>query len=415
MAKYHALGEDNVKTLTNILSPDIVESPVVENYKVFQKLGIKVIEDTEFERTQMIFRRKGGEARRYKQGSTLKSKLGYMEESKLVVVQAWARYYENLQNFREKQPFIISGSNKTYNAPVSEFILRNIGKQYAGDVLSNLFFGKEALGEDHPMALYDGYWTKIDQLINMGKISKGLMNLVDCSPIQTGPETEAGENYDAFVEWVEGWHPSLRNAEHVLVYMAPQQKRLIIHSYMRKFTGLQSANAGNESFKFVGMENIELVSHAIIGKGDRMIATVPDNLQFGLDKEDDWNSVNMTHDPHDMNVLIFQVQSTQGVRILDTAGSSFCVSNGTASPIEELNGDYQKNTLTVTSNDTTMGKVQVSPQKDEYTEGETITLTPQAEGSHTFVAWSDGATISPRSIVYSGYPTVLQAIFKKND
>ena len=415
MSKYYALSKDNVKTLTNILEPDIVQSPVLENFEVFRKLGIKVIEDTEFERGQMIFRRKGGEARRYKQGESLKSKLGYMEESKLTVYQSWARYEENLQNFREKEPFSILGSNQSYNAPVSEFIIRQIGKQYAGDVLSNLFFGKESLGAEHPLGLYNGYWTLIDQAINMGKISKSQMNLVDCTPIQAGPETEDGENYDAFVEWVEGWHPALRNAERVLVYMTPQQKRLIIHSYMRKFTGLQSANAGSENFKFVGMENIELVTHAIIGKGDRMIATVPENLRFALDKENDWNSVKLSHSEKDFNVLIFQVQSTQGAHILDTSGSVFCVSNGTVTQIEELNGDYQKNTLTITSNDPKMGKVQVNPQKDEYEAGETITLTPQAELSHEFVAWSDGATLNPRSIVYSGYPTVLQAIFKKTE
>lgn len=415
MPTYHALNEDNVRTLTNILAPDIVESPVLDNMAVFQKLEIKVIEDTEYERTQIIFRRKGGEARRYKQGSTLKSKLGFMDESKLVVTTIWARYYENLQNFREKEPFSILGSNQTYNAPVSEFILRQIGKQFAGDVLMNLFFGKESYGEEHPLGLYDGYWTKVDEMINNQKISKTAGNLVDMTPINPGPETEKGENYDSFVEWVEGWHPNLRNAERVVVYMSPQQKRLIIESYMSKFSGFQKESNGNDSFRLFGMDNIELKAHAIIGKGNRMIATIPGNLEFAMDKENDWNTVHMGHDQDDMNVLIFQVQSNAGTRILDIAASKFCVNNGTIEQIEQLNGDYQKNTLTITSNDESMGKVTVSPQRDEYTEGETITLTPQAESGHHFVKWSDGFTNNPRSLVYSGYPTNLQALFEKDE
>lgn len=414
MAKQlYTLSEENVSHIKDILAPDIIESPVLDNMAVFNKLRIKVIEDIEYAQTQIIFRRKGGEARRYKQGATLESTLGYMDESKLVMNQIWSHYYQNLQNFREKQSFSILGSNGTYNAPVSEFILRQIAKQFAGDNLNCLFFGNSKLGEDSPLGLYDGYWTIINNLINFGKISSKEGNLVACDPINDGPETQDGENFDAFVEWVEGWHPLLRNAEEVIVYMSPKQKRLITHSYMRKFTGLQTTSAGDDSFTFVGMENIHIVTDGIIGKGGRMIATVPENLQFGLDRTSDWNAVHMTHNPHDMNVLIFQVQSTVGARILDIAPSKFCVSDGTIEQVEQLNGDYQKNTLTVTSNNEEWGKVKLSPQKDVYDAGETVNLTATAESNYKFVKWSDGATISPRDIVYSGFPTALQAIFEK--
>lgn len=413
--QYYALKLDDVVTLTNILEPDIIESPVLDNLAVFNDLHINVIEDTEFERTKFIFRRKGGEARRYEPGKTLKSNLGFMEESKLRVVQAWARYEQNLQSFREKEPFSILGSNKTYNAPVSEFIIRNIGKQYAGDVLSNLFFGKEALGVENSMGLYDGYWTKIDQFINAGAISKDKLNLVDCDPIDDDVETYDGENYDIFLAWVEGWHPLLRTAQDVVVYMSPTMKRRIIHSYMRKFVGLQSPSAGTDSFRLLDMPNIELKASALIGEGDRMIATVKGNLEFGLDQNDDWSSVAVHMDQNDFNVLIFQIQSTQGVRILDISGTKFCVSNGTIKPIDQLNGDYQTNTLTVTSNDATMGRVTVDPQKTEYEAGETVTLTPTAESGYEFVKWDDGATTNPRSIVYPGYPISLQAVFKATE
>ena len=162
------------------------------------------------------------------------------------------------------------------------------------------------------------------------------------------------------------------------------------------------------------MENIKIVTDGIIGKGNRMIATVPENLQFGLDRASDWNAVMMSHDPNDLNVLIFQVQSTVGARILDIAPSKFCVSDGTIEQVEQLNGDYQKNTLTVTSNDETMGKVTKAPEKDVYEKGETVKLTATAEEGYHFVKWSDNATISPRDIVYSGFPTTLQAIFEKD-
>lgn len=412
---YHTLDESQVSIITKKLAPDIIMSPVLNNMDVFKKLYINVIEDVEFEQSQFVLRRKGGTARRYKQGSTLSSKVGYMEESVLRTEKIWDRYFENLTNFREKEPFSTLGANQTYNAPVSEFLLRRIAEAFALNVLSNSFFGKMSLGIDSGMGMYDGYWTKIDQLINSQRISKSAGNLVDMTPINGGPETEKGENYDSFVEWVDGWHPSLRNAEHVVVYMSPKTKRLIVESYMAKFTGFQKESNAESSFRLFGMDNIELVSHAIIGDGNRMFATVPHNLEFGLDKENDWNKVMLSHDPNDMNNLIFQVQSNAGVRILDISASKFCVNNGSIQQIEQLNGDYQKDTLTVTSNNEEMGKVEVSPSKDEYTEGETVTLTATAEEGHHFVKWSDGATLSPRSLVYSGYPTTLQAIFEKDE
>lgn len=415
MAKYYTLSLQDVVHIKDKLAPDIIASSVLDNMSVFNKLYIHVIEDVEFAQSQIIFRRKGGEARRYQRGETLTATLGYMEESKLVITTIWTRHMQNLQNFREKEPFKIAGSNETYNAPVSEFLMREIGKQHAGDVLSNLFFGKEAYGVKSPLGLYDGYWTKIDQAINTGRISKKEGNLVDMSPINDSPETQDGEAYDSFVDWVNNWHPSLRNADKVVVYMSPETKRKIVESYMRKFTGFQKESNGSDSFRLFGMDNIELVSHAIIGKGDRMFATVPQNLEFAMDEESNWNSVEMDRDQNDFNNLIFQIQSNAGVRILDLNPGKFCVNNGTIKQIEQLNGDYQHNTLTVTSNNEEWGKVTVSPEKTDYEEGETVTLTPAAEEGYHFVKWSDNVTIETRSLIYSGVPTVLQAVFEADE
>ena len=412
--EYHALNISQVKELTNILSSDIIESPVTDNLERFNNLYIRVIEDTEFERTQFIFRRKGGEARRYKPGTTLKSTLGFMEENKLIAYQSWARYEENLQSFREKHPFSILGSNKTYDAPVSEFAIRNIGKQYAGDVFNNLFFGDIEKGYEDPYGLYNGYWTLINSMINKGTISTQKNNLVKCDEMDD-VETEDGENYDIFVRWVEKWHPLLRSAQRVVVYMSPEQKRRIIHSYFRKFTGLQTQQGGNDTFRLLDMPNIELKADAVIGTGNRMIATVPNNLEFGLDQTDDWNKVNVDHDQNDFNVLIFQIQSTQGCRILDVSATKFAVSDGSINQIVELNGDYQKSSITAVANDASMGKVTLSPQKDEYIQGETVQMTPTPEGGYEFSKWSDGSTDNPRNIVFDGTPMMFQAIFEASE
>ena len=55
----YALSEENVSHVKDILAPDIIESPVLDNMEVFNKLRIKVLEDIEYAQTQIIFRRKG--------------------------------------------------------------------------------------------------------------------------------------------------------------------------------------------------------------------------------------------------------------------------------------------------------------------------------------------------------------------
>lgn len=413
MANFHTLSLNEVTELTNILAPDLKESPALMNADIFARLYINVLTGTEFQRTQMLFRRKGGEARQYKEGSSIKSKLGYVEERKLEVTLSWARYYENLQNFREKEPFSILGSNGTYNAPVSEFIIRNIGKQFSGDVLNNIFFGNKALGVESPMGLYDGVWTMIDKEINKGTISTKAMNYVEIEPFTEPAAGEEGSNYDQFVSFVESWHPALRNAEHVLVYCSPETKRRIVTSYMQKFTGFQSPSAGNNSFRFFDMPNIELLSHSAFGKGSRLLASIPYNIEFGLDTLNDWNRISVDHAEDDHNILIFQVQSAQGMRILDTSAQKFCVSSQKNTQIEELNGDYQKNSITVSSNDDELGTVAITNAKDEYEQGESVTITATPKGENVFEKWSDGATINPRTIVFSGVPEVYQGIFKE--
>jgi hypothetical protein len=412
MEKTYALSLEQVSLLKNILAPDIIESPVLENAKVFEDLMIKVIPAVEFKRTDMIFRRKAGGARKYDPKNLHKDTVGYIEERPLKVEQAVAFYEENLQKFREKEPFSVQGSNQTFEAPVSEFLLRQIGKAYAEDVLNCLFFGDHSL-DNSPLNLYDGYWTQINREINEGKISIKNKNLIQTEAFAKTPDQEVGDIYQQFVDAVESLDDHLRNAEKLVVYLSAATKRLIVQDYMKAFPNAFTSTTDG-GFQFIDMPNIILKSHAILGRGDKMIFTVPENLQFGLDDESDWNAVHMTHDQNDQNNLIFQVQSTQGVRVLDTSKKKFAVTTGTSEMIDDLVGDYTNNTISALTNDAELGEVTVSPAKDDYAAGETVTLTATAKDGAKFQAWSDGATLNPRTYVAQGAPMVFQAVFAKD-
>lgn len=406
---YSTLSLRDVQHMTDILAPDILESAALLNSTMFNDLYIRVLAGTEFRRSQLVFNRKGGTTRRYEAGKTIESKLGTIEERKLEVSLSWNRYLDNIQNYREKEPWSVLGTNGTYNAPNSEFAIRNIGKSFSEDILSNLFFGKKALGTDSPLGLFDGYSTQIDAEITRGKVKA-----ITLDPFTDQPEADNSENYDIFCGFIAKLSPKLKRQEKVIVYCSDRVRMLIIDGYLKKYIGLQTPNAADKDFRFIGMPNVELVSHPIIGDGDRLIATVPFNFEYGVDTLNDMATVAVDHDPNDFNVLIYQIQSAQGVRILRVSEDAFAVSNGSAKALEGLNGDYQKDTITILA-DSTKGTVQISPQKESYTEGESITLTPQAESGFHFVKWSDNVTVNPRTVIFSGFPETYEAVFEVDE
>lgn len=406
---YSTLSLRDIQHMTDILAPDILESAALLSSTMFNDLYIRVLAGTEFRRSQLVFNRKGGTTRRYEAGKTIESKLGTIEERKLEVSLSWNRYLDNIQNYREKEPWSVLGTNGTYNAPNSEFAIRNIGKSFSEDILSNLFFGKKALGTDSPLGLFDGYSTQIDAEITRGKVKA-----ITLDPFTDQPEADNSENYDIFCGFIAKLSPKLKRQEKVIVYCSDRVRMLIIDGYLKKYIGLQTPNAADKDFRFIGMPNVELVSHPIIGDGDRLIATVPFNFEYGVDTLNDMATVAVDHDPNDFNVLIYQIQSAQGVRILRVSEDAFAVSNGSAKALEGLNGDYQKDTITILA-DSTKGKVQISPQKESYTEGESITLTPQAESGFHFVKWSDNVTVNPRTVIFSGFPETYEAVFEADE
>lgn len=407
---YRMLSLEEVQHLTDVLAPDIITSPVLLNADIFAELGIKVLTGVEYRNSIMVFNRKGGTARAYKAGNKINSSLGYMEERKLEVHLSWNRYPDNIQNYREKEPFSVLGTNGTYEAPNSEFAIREIGKAYSEDVMSNLFFGNRALGDDNALGLYDGFNTLINVEMNAGKIAESYFNYKKIDPIVEQTAGDEAENFRIFQDFYNSWHPRLKAAPLVNVLCSPETKMLIVDGYLQKYTGMQSPDAATDSFRFLGMPNVKLVANPIVGKGARMIATVPGNLEFGCDTLNDWNKVFVQRNYDDANEIVYQVQSAQGCRIRQITGDKLCVSSGTNTPLDALNGDYQNDSISLKFDPEVFTSVTKSPDKTNYAAGETVTLTATPKEGKVFKKWSDNATINPRIIVTGGIPITLEAI-----
>lgn len=418
MAKYVGVKVDKVKEVKVKIERDLIESVPIYDNSVFEKLGFNVITDIENADVAYQFMSKSGTAEVYDPDNLTDHPLGYIIPRKLEVTMAVRRLKDNAQYYREKEPISIQGFNQTYQFPQTEQRLRWIMDAYRGDIIADLFFGNKSLGKKNPLGLYDGVYTIIDQLINSGEISESNFNYKRIDPMIK--PTEVGEMYANFEEWVESWNPKLKEAERVLVYLPNTTKKQLIGDYMKVFTGFQSSTAGTSAFRFVGYDNIELLSSPLMGEpsaesGARMIATLPGNIDFGCDTESGDAMIDIHNSEADSNVLIYQIQTAQGVRIRNIASDAFCVSSGVNKPLEIANGNYYHDTITAFANDKTMGKVTVSPEKISYEKGESVTLTPVAEANYEFVKWADGAISNPRTIVFSGFPESYEAIFKKKE
>lgn len=413
-AKNNALSVDQVKTITQVIEPDILESAALVNDTVFEDLKINVIRNLENVNSLIVFDRKVGTSRRYQAGKPLNSKLGFMHERELKVALSWNQWPENIQNFREKVPFSVLGTNEenSFSTSVTAFLLRNMALEYSQDVASNLFFGKESLDENDPYGMYDGYFTHIAKDINAGRISEAKKNYQTLDPIDG---TSPTDDYATFVKFYQGLDTRLKANPEVLIYCSETTRTRIVHGYLQTYQGMQSVNAMDPNFKFLDTPKARLVAHSVLGDGDCLIATVPYNLDFGSDMTGSvFNSfIKVLEDPTDANVWRFQIQSAQGTRIRSINPDKFCVSSGKNSPSEIFGGEYTKNTLTVGVNDTTMGSVSYTPEQEEYNEGDKVTMTATAQTGYKFVKWSDNATINPRTIVFGGFPETYEAIFEK--
>jgi hypothetical protein len=111
-----------------------------------------------------------------------------------------------------------------------------------------------------------------------------------------------------------------------------------------------------------------------------------------------------------------QIQGIFGFMLVDPTSRAF-VTNGGAAEMEFNSGDYTKDAVFVTSNDSTLGTVAIkngtTPVESgtEVAKGTVLTLTATPATGKSFVKWSNGSTDNPATIVATGDPMAIVGIF----
>ena len=166
MARYQAVGLDMVKEITKNINKDLIESIVYYDNSIFDLFKINVITDIENADTIYQFMRKGATTRLYNPNELGHSVLGYVSPRELKVYLNYKRVIDNIQEYREKEPFSVLGTNNTYQFPNTEWRIRKIMEGYREDVLAALFFGDLDANEESGLKLYDGIYKLINNLFD---------------------------------------------------------------------------------------------------------------------------------------------------------------------------------------------------------------------------------------------------------
>lgn len=415
MAKEQFIGTAALQTIANQIFPQVIMGPAYSSPALLEQLGINVITGVQFKNTKYVLNRKGGTTRRKVVGGTMNNTVGYLEERPLEAYLAWNKYMDNQDRYIET-PIYKPGNAAAFRYPLSEVAMQATLMNYTEDLTQCLFFGDKD-STNPAMALFNGFHTLLAQDILSGRISVANKNLVKIGALDEPTTTNDFAAWTEVENFRKGWSTALKR-NNVIVLCSSDAAIAIATAYSNKHgNNLEVDYLDNGNFKVKEWPKVTFAPSDDFGKGDRLIATLPGNLEYGVDSNSNQNHVIIKEgSDNDLLDLQIQVQSVQGCRVVNVNPNAFCMTDA-AIEGEYWSGDYQKDTFAVAVNIEGAGTVTVDgttpDNTKDYAANTTITLAATAAEGYEFVKWSDNNTSATRTVVTTGQPGALVAIFKK--
>lgn len=415
MATSTFIGKELLEEIANKYSEEVMLSGVYFRAETLDRLKIKVIQGIEYVDTINVMRRKGHTARRKVVGDQHNSQLGYIEERKLFAELVWDKYLDNKDNYTKNKLVNTLGTNDSMSYPLIELAFKAIIPKFAQDLYDCMWHGDASIDRKSDMGwlgLYDGFITYLNKDINAGRISTALGNYKILDAITVPADNTDTTAWTIFEGFIESWHPSLKTQPLVLVYCTPLARLAISKAYTFSHNSFKEPNYSKEGTTFNEYPNVILVDEPSFGKGDKLIATIPNNFVIGVDTNTSKQMVHVIEGTKDDAAeIIFQLQTIMGTRVDDISPTAFCMSNGNLEHVS-LSGDYLKNSITGSAAIASQGTITKSDEEDDYAPGATVTLTAVPAEGFVFDVWTDGVTTAARTVVAIGQPQHYIAKFK---
>ena len=417
----NAINLSQVQTVTEQLHVDLVARASMLNDSMLETLHVTVTTDVENIDKLFLFNDKGLLARQYKQGAVKKVQLGTITENPTKVILAVTHPQDNVQKYREKEPFHVNPDG-TNNAEKTQFLLQRIALRHAQDVRANYFFGNEAnatlpeTAENQVklgLSLYDGIYTKIAQGITKGIISASIGNLITTGDLLDNGVTPQ-QAYQKFKAAYNALNDDLRASEQIDALVSSALADKIVEGYMLTHPQL-SPTTLEDGWKFTQMKNLTLITHTAMGKGSQIIFTTPGNLEYVCDiRPESQANITVERNSDDHNLFDYQIQTAQATRIRDYSPKVICVNEQINTPNNVPAGDYIADVFTVASANEAEGTAEIiSGEKDLYQEGDIISVKATPESGYKFAKWSNGAIANPYNYEFPGGVVNLVANFEE--
>lgn len=427
------IGLENVQSVANKLSPNIVIGPAFYMAEELNRLGIKVETGVQYQLTKTVFAGKGGQTRRKEVGNVKESKLGYLFSRKLTANICVHRIRCNEDDFQEKPGNITVNGSAEMHFEKTEMFMTEQASLFSQDIYNNII-GGDATSDNEEMNLFDGLLTVMATDINDGTVSQAAKNLIPSGTFDAPQSEGDSQAYDEFVAWHNQWDARLKKQK-VNVYLPTDIAQAIADAYEQKHRSHKSVTElenGNYQIKSDGLQKLTFIPVDDI-KGNLVFASIENNLLLGVNNEGDDSFVKVVPEPsQDVKDLVMQIQGIFGFMLVDPTARAF-VTNGGAAEMTFNSGDYTKDAIYATANTDKDGKAMGTvvikngsdtvESGDEVAKGTVLTLTATAREADatagvkatTFVKWSNGQTTATINVTATGDPMSITAIFKENE
>lgn len=397
------------------IDTEIKYSPLTMGYDRLNNLGINTLTEVEYEDTFYKGLIRGGNTFAYNPNKEQhEGQLGSVKQRDLITEIAKALIPDNLVAYRDKVPLGGGTSVDLAELTYTNNRIDMVKKAFIGDIVRNVFLGVRNEDIHDGYHIYDGLLTNLKKYIAAGEVGTALGNMVAMPEITDDMSNE--EVYNIMFQWRLQWNENFQeNLEEgglgVDWYLSKSIYDRFVEGYKAAYKHQNLEDVHKPGYVFIGWDGIKFRPTNLMGRGSQMFVTIPDNLDFGLDTKNTEAGVKVTEEPKDPNKIYFHIQAAIGTRIRYIEPSCFICNDQTNTIIKGLGVDYEKATVFLTSNDSELGEVTADKDTDDVKANTVLTLTATAKGENEFKAWADGATINPRTIITSGAPIAIQAIF----
>lgn len=302
--------------------------------------GFNMFPNVQNKHVLSAFERKRGIAKPYVADDTSNSDLGKAIQRSLEVHPAYASVKDNIRNYKTIAvgPDDLLGKNQSKKHPWEMVMLTSVIRTFTEDIADALFAGKYDTDDKSPTGCFDGIDELIDLDIAAGLIAAAKGNYEATSAI-VKPTSES--DIDAFkimLEFYRAAHPRLK-AENTILMVPIYIAEAYSDAYFNKFRNKPTIDEYNRTILEGSNGKCRIIGSEYMGSGNRMILTVPGNIDFGMNTESDDQFVQVRNPYEDPNYVQFWIQADYGMRIRSINQKMFMVNDGT--PVASaLSGDY---------------------------------------------------------------------------